>query len=135
MTADERLDLLVIEKALHDEHINYSCKSFFEGRKLSLALLLKLEVNIESDELCGRILGNKDVCTILFELSLLNSTKRLNISSKSAAEDIFHLAAHFCIVPVKDHFERLGRLWLPLPEIVEVRLLINEHFVARARER
>lgn len=114
LTADERLDLLVIEQAFNDEHIDYSCKSFLEGSKLSLALLLELEINIESDELCGRVLGNIDVCTILFELSLLDSTKRLNISSKGSAEYIFHLAAHFCIVPVKDNFERLGRLWLPL---------------------
>lgn len=67
---------------------------------MSLALLFELEVYIESDELCGRVLGNIDVCTILFELSLLDSTKRLNISSKGAADDIFHLATHFSIVPV-----------------------------------
>ena len=135
LTADESLDLLVVEQALHDEHVDHPCESFLEGGKLSFALLLELEVNVESNELCRSVLGDIDVCTVLLKLFLQNSSKRLNIDGKGATENIFHPAAHLCLVPVEDHLQRLRRLWLPLSQIVQVWLLIDQHFVAGTRER
>ena len=93
----------MVKQVRDDSHVQDSSEAFFKGGKLAFALLLELEVNVESDKLLDVASCHRYASPILFELSLTDLAEALDISRESAAHDIFHLA-EFGLVPIQHFF-------------------------------
>lgn len=102
---------------------------------MTFALLPKLEVDVQSNELMNVLLGDHDIGSIFFEFDRFDLAKLLHIGSECPAEHVLHSALALDIVPVKHLFERLCDFWLPLPQVVQIGLFVDKHFVAGPGER
>ena len=70
LATNQCLHLLVIEEALHDAHIEHPLEALPERGELPFALLYKLKVYVESNELVRTDLSDLNRGAARFELSL-----------------------------------------------------------------
>ena len=70
LSTDQFLNLMVVEQALNYGHVDDTGEAFLEGSKLSLTLLLELELDVESNELLYIVQSDHYVGSAFLQLML-----------------------------------------------------------------